>query len=352
MKNVLLLNLSVFLLFCSGDQQQSNGSADDPQSTEAVEAAVVKRDILIPFLEKPGIVSGVNEAVVVSETEGIIQAVEFELGDMVDSGTYLLRVERETARFALNQAKQQLSTARMNLEASRRLFEDSAVSRSEFEQAKSSFNGARAAYETALARYDNTLVRSPIRGEVATKEDGITEGNYLSPGMLIARIADVSAFRMEVAIGEGEIELIENEAQAQVRITSVSPDSVYQAEVRAVASGAQPASGSYSVVVIFENSDSLIRSGMSGRTRIRTNDRDSVMVIPSVAVVEQNDTARVFRISSGRVYENNVIVGRVSGNRTEIKAGLVPGDTIALTRTRSLEQGDSVFVSVIEEERR
>lgn len=340
---------AAMLLCCSGNGQQNNSDGAAP-SLSAVEATVVRRGILIPYLEKPGIVSGINEAVVVSETEGIIRSVEFELGDRVDSGTNLLQVDRDAARFALNQARQQLSTAQMNLEASRRLYQDSAISRSEFEQARSTYNGARAAYETALKRYNNTLVRSPIQGEVASKENTITEGNYLSPGMLIARIADLSALRLEIAVGEGEIDLMEIGASAQIRIPSAGPDSVYQARVTAVAAGAQAASGSYPVIISWENSDSLIRSGMSGTARIRTSDRDSVMLIPSAAIVEENDSTLVWRIDSGKVYIARVVVGRVMGNTSEIRAGLVPGDTIALTRTTNISEGDSVVVEIVEQD--
>ncbi|MFP4014565.1 MAG: efflux RND transporter periplasmic adaptor subunit [Chitinispirillaceae bacterium] len=348
-KRCALFLFTAMMIFCSGNQQQ-NGSNGALPSLNAVEATVVQKGILIPYLEKPGIVSGINETVVVSETEGIIRSVRFELGEEVDSGAFLLQVDRDAARFALNQARQQLSTAQMNLEASRRLYQDSAISRSEFEQAKSSYNGARAAYETALKQYNNTVVRSPIRGEVASKENGITEGNYLSPGMLVTRIADLSALRLEIAVGEGEIELIQTGATAQVRIPSASPDSVYQARVTAVAAGAQPASGSFPVILTWDNSDSRIRSGMSGTARIRTNERDSVLLIPSAAIKKESDSTSVWRINSGKVYEANVRVGRVMGNTSSIEAGLVPGDTIALTRTTGLSEGDSVIVEFIEED--
>ncbi len=339
--------LAFLLLLSCNRQDQQNGDGQSVNTIPAVEAVIITPGILNPYIYKSGTVSGINEAIVVSETQGIIRSVEFELGDEVDSLQELLEVDREETRFALKQAEQQLSTAKMNLEASQRLYKDSIISRSEYEQARSTYNGARAAYESALNQFQNTLIRSPIKGQVASKEPGITVGGFLAPGAAVARIADLNGFKVELAVGEGEIGFIENGAPVKVLIPSLSPDSLFNAQVTAVASGTQPQSGSYSVIVTWKNEGSLVRAGMSASLKIRTSDNDSVLIVPSAALLGDSDSTRVVKIIAGKAHIQQVTIGKKSGNRSVALSGLSSGDTVALSRTSSLAESDSVVVSIV-----
>ena len=335
--------LSLILVTCN-NERNANQENPDQDGPVAIEAVIVNSGVINPWIYKSGVVRGINEAVVVSETEGIIQSVQFEIGDRLSVGAELLSVDREEARFGMLGARQQLNAAEMNYNASRRLYEDNAISRSEYEQARSSFNNAQASYRAALSRFRNTRITSPIDGTVASKEEGVTRGNYLSPGTPIARIVDLSELQIEVAVGEAEVALVDTGMQALVIVPAVQAR--VEGRVSAVATGAMPGSGSFPAVVTFDNGSQSIRSGMSARVRIRTTDTDSVLLIPSAALVTDNNAPSVFVVRGQRVERKEVTVIRTFGNLTSISEGVCEGDTVATSRTSTLDHGDPVTVRV------
>ncbi len=343
--------LIIFLLLVYRCNRDGNGSNQEQErrGSVAVEAVIVTRGILNPWIDLSGVVSGINEAVVVSETEGVIRSVDFELGERVSVGRVLLSVDREEARFAMQQAKQQLSTARMNLEAAKRLFEDTTISKSEYKEALGAYNGARAQYESAQKRYHNTQVRAPIEGQVASKENTISVGNYITPGSVIARIANLDRVRFEGFVGEREIAAIETGAQAFVTIAAIEQDTLFSATVSEIAAGAQPQSGSYTVVLTFDNPGEDVRSGMSANARIRTSDGDSVLVVPTAALRSVADSTFLFVARGSVAIRKEIETGRNVNNLTEISNGIVAGDTVIITRTTNLSHQDSVRVEVIGE---
>ena len=73
----------------------------------AVEALTVTRGELVRNIEAAGIVSGINEAYVVSETQGIIEGVSFDLGDRISRGQVLVTVDDTIPRLNMEQAKEQ-----------------------------------------------------------------------------------------------------------------------------------------------------------------------------------------------------------------------------------------------------
>lgn len=342
---LLLVGGLIQCIGCGQPRNGGNGAAADT-TVAAAEALVVSRGILIPFVDITGQVSGISEAVVISETEGIIRSVTFQLGDTVSRGTVLVTVDRTVAQLAMQQAYQDLRTATMNLNATRRLYADSAASRSELADAQSVYNGAKAAYESARKRYEDTEVKAPIAGEIASRETGIAVGNLLQPSMAIARIVNLAGLRLESAVGPTNVGLIDSGNEALVLVPAVCSDTM-TGEVDAVAAGADPATGSFTVVVSWTNACSTrVRSGMAASARIRTSQTDSVIVVPASTILTNGDTSRVITVSGGRAAFSRVTTGSTRGNRTEIIDGLDVGDTILVSRMTRVERGDTVIVHV------
>jgi len=316
----------------------------------AVEALTVTRGDLIRNIEAAGIVSGINEAYVVSETEGIIQGVSFELGDRISDGQVLVKVDDTIPRLNMEQAKEQFEIAKLDLEATEKLFNDGSASKAELARARSSVNGAQALYQSALKTFRDCTIRAPIGGYIAEKESGITLGNYLSPGLRVARLVDISSLKAEVAVGEGQVSLVAEGAPATVLIPAASDQKLFEATVSAVAAGSDPATGSYPVIVTWRNPvGGTIKSGMSATVTITTEAQEPVVLIPSSAIVEQAGQSYVFTAEGDRAAQRPVQVGRRIGNIAEILDGLEEGETLIISGLTALRRGDPVQPSVIGE---
>jgi membrane fusion protein (multidrug efflux system) len=335
-----------------GGAQARRSAAEGPAELEplAVEALTVTRGELFRNIETAGIVSGINEAYVVSETQGIIQGVSFELGDRIAAGQVLVKVDDTIPRLNMEQAKEQYEIAKLDLEATEQLFNEGSASKAELARARSSVNGAQARYQSALKTYQDCTIRAPISGYVAQKESGITLGNYLSPSQRIARLVDISSLKAEVAVGEGQVGLVAEGAPAAVLIPAASRQKLFDATVSAVSAGSDPATGSYAVVVTWNNpAGSTIKSGMSATVTIETRAQEPVVLIPSAAVVEQGGQSYVFTAEADRAAQKPVQVGRRIGNVAEILDGLEEGETLIISGLTALRRGTPVQPSLIGE---
>jgi membrane fusion protein (multidrug efflux system) len=357
---VLLLVAAIVPVGClrPAGQRPGRGPGTVPAGVEgasevkplAVEALRVTRGELIRNIETAGIVSGINEAYVVSETQGIIQSVSFELGDRVSEGQVLVKVDDTIPRLNMEQAKEQLEIAKLDLEATEKLFNDGSASKAELARARSAVNGAQALHQSALKTFQDCTIRAPITGYIAGKESGITLGNYLSRSLRVARIVDISSLKAEVAVGEGQISLVAEKAPATVLIPAAGDQKLFEASVSAVAAGSDPATGSYPVIVTWENpAGNAIKSGMSATVTIETQAQEPVVLIPSAAIVEQGGQNYVFTVEANRAAQKPIQVGRRIGNIAEILDGLKEGETLIISGLTALHRGNPVQPSVIGE---
>jgi membrane fusion protein (multidrug efflux system) len=202
---VAVLILIIVLAGCGRPGGRPEAAGPPEAKPLAVEALTVTRGYLLRNIEAAGIVSGINEAYVVSETQGIIQSVSVELGDRVSARQVLVKGDDTIPRLNMEQTKEQFEIAKLDLEATEKLFNDGSASKAELTRVRSAVNGAQARYHSALKTYQDCTIRAPIGSYIAQKESEITLGNYLGPGMRVARVVDISSLKAEVAVGEGRV---------------------------------------------------------------------------------------------------------------------------------------------------
>jgi membrane fusion protein (multidrug efflux system) len=304
---------------------------------------------LINRIEGSGTVAGIREALVVSETQGIVEGVRFELGAEVSKGEVLVQVDDEIARLNMEQAAEQLETARIDYTTKQNLAERGGASRAEVARARSALRGAEARYRKAVDAFENCSISAPIAGSIASKEPAASIGNYLNPGMQIARITDLSRLRMEVSIGEGLIGLVAPGAAARVTVPAACGQAM-EASVAAVAAGSNPATGSYTAVLEWENRcPDSIKAGMSARAEIEPRAREAQLVIPSAALANRGGEQVVFLASEGLAEMRAVQVARREGNLAAINAGLQGGETLIISGIGGLSEGDPVEPTILGE---
>ncbi len=346
-----------------GEEAEGERVAADAVPREAipVEAVELTAGRLIEQIESSGTVSGIEEANVVSETQGVVEEVDFELGDLVEPGEMLVQVDDEIARLNMEQAEQQLQTARIDLQSKENLLERGGASRAEVLRARSNLRGAEARYRQTKKAFEDCAISSPISGYVADKGQDVSIGNYLSPGTPVARIVDLSSLRLEVAMGESIIGLIEEGAKARVRVPAACESEEFAGRVVAVAAGSDPATGSYPVVIEWKNEcGTRIKSGMSARVLIDPRETEPSLILPSSSIASRGGDSVVFvtrRADGAPTAEDGdaefvaemhtVELGRRLGNKTVLLSGVEAGERIILTGISGLSDGDPVKVTVV-----
>ncbi|MBD3239079.1 MAG: efflux RND transporter periplasmic adaptor subunit [Chitinivibrionales bacterium] len=327
----------------SGDKQDEQAAAD---KATPVEAVVVDRGPLAREVVASGVAAGIREAYVVSQTQGTIQKVAFRLGQYVKEGQLLVQVENAVQKAAYEQAKKQAATATINLDAVQKLYDQGNASEAELTQAQSQATGAQAQLEQARKQYQDTRITAPIAGYIAQTEQAIEEGNALGGGTLVTRVVSLYSLKTTINVGEEEVGLLRPGLPADVRVMAVQGEA-FEGKVTAIGAGANPATGSYPVEVVWKNTkDRAVKSGMSVRVRIVTGDPDTVVMIPDRALTEINGRQAVYVARNRRATPRFVELGRALNTLREVTRGLDPGDTLLTSGITTMANGDTLQVTL------
>jgi len=346
---LLSIGLVLWALMIPPACGRSDGNGEESISGQrrVLEVVAAKKGIVEEFIQSSGTVRGIREIWITAKTQGTMESVSFELGDSVREGDTLLRIDDVTASYSLAQAREQYQSARINLNAIENLAELGAASQVELTNARSRFNQARAALEAAKDGLDNANVTAPITGHIAHKGREVTEGGVIVPGTRIAKLIDLSRVSVEVSAGDREVVNVDTGYPARIIPYAGCPrDSHLVGRVAAIAAGADPATGSFTVVVEAENDCGIrLRSGVPVTTVIETARQDSTVIIPTSSLV---DSQNVFVFEQGRVQRVRITPGETVGNRTEALEGLNSGQAVVVTPPPGLvdgEDADTVMLS-------
>lgn len=345
------LVLILVLAACGrGDADGRSAATGDWEQTEApalaVEGMEVTAGTILRSVEGAGIIEGINEATVVSEVQGTIESISFELGEYIEEGTVLARVDDAIARLSREEARYAAESARLDLVAAERRLESGSASQAEVTRARTQVNGALARLEAAEEHFRNHSIRSPIAGFIASREEEIGRGNYLNPGEPIARVVDLSSLRLEIAVGERELGYINEGARASVTIPVCGTEPI-DAVVASIAAGADRRTGSFPVVIEWENSCDRARSGMSARVALEAQNGEEYLIVPNAAVRSDTSGTYVF-LSVGETAERrDVGLGSRLGERVEVTSGLESGDVVIISALSALSNGAPVRTTVI-----
>lgn len=341
-----LIILVVALTSCQKEVDETTSATwtvDDSELIVPVETLNITKGDLYPAVEASGIISGIMEAYIVSETRGIIEDVNFEIGDKVTTSDVLLNVDDTISKLSMDQAKQQYDSALLDLKSMESLYKQGSASLIQLTRSRSSANGAKAFYETSLKTFNDYTIVSPIEGSVAWKDDSITKGNYLNQGTKIARIVDLSSIRIELSLGERQIGLVQLGDQAIITISFLYDTEPIIGSVVAIAAGSDVTTGSFSVIVEAKNNFyEILRSGMSSSVLIKTSSKNPKIIVPTDSIVKREGKDYIFVDKDGIAEPIPVTKGEVIGNRTVITEGEIENELLIISGLSSIKPGVKV----------
>ena len=342
---VVAAGIYFFILRSASSDVDSAASLYIPEEPGlAVEAVVADYGNVIPSVKSSGLIRGMNEAVVISETRGVIVEVFKKIGDAVVKGDPILRVDGNTAEYSMIQAEQQLKSAEIDNKAVNRAFEGGNASESELLAVQSRLAGAKAQYEDAAKRFKNSVIKAPIDGFLADIESNLSIGNYISEGIRIGKVIDISKVRVDLFLGDDQVSRIRIGMPALIE----SAGRLYEGSVAAIALSSDKNTGSFRVIVEAENPYGIeMRSGFAADVSINGLTNEEKILIPTSSVIGIGVEKYVFIIEDNKAVRKMVKTGVVSGNRQEILSGINKGEIVIVSGLKSMSEGASVLPRII-----
>ena len=290
------------------------GGAGDDAPT-GLETVRVERQDLVSSVAATGTVEPVRVIDVKSQASGEILEVAVDLGDRVEPGALLVRIDPRDVRNAYDQAEADLQVAQAQaqiterqLERARELHEAQVVTNEELESAilqhanaDAALVKARTNLQLARERLNDVVVRAPIRGTVVEKnvEEGqiVTSTREVTGGTTLVRMADLAEVQVRTLVDETDIGAVHPGLPATIRVEAY-PDREFQGAVLKVEPQAVVEQNvtMFAVLVRIRNEEDLLRPGMNADVEMVTGRRENVLALPNGAIKTETEARQLAEV--------------------------------------------------------
>ena len=322
-------------------------SVSDEESTQAatpvpVEVAQPFRTDIYATYAATATIASDADAPVVAKVSGEIVELLVEEGDWVQEGQVLARLDGERLRLSMLAAKANLKQARKEYERNVDLNARGLISASMFDSLQYDLEALEATYELARLTYEYSKLRAPISGVVAARE--IKPGQHLSVNDVAFRITDTSELMAYLQIPQSELSKFATGHSANIEVASM-PGAGFPATIVRISPTIDARNGTFRATAIINNDKGDLAPGMFGRFTIAYEQHADALVIPTEALLDEDEASTVYVVDGGEVVRRVVSVGIEADGNVEILDGLSEDDTVVVVGHSGLRNGSKVLAS-------
>lgn len=339
-----------------------------PPAMKVGAAAAVVRDVP-ESLELVGQTVGSSDIEVRPRVSGIVTAMLFKEGSVVNQGDKLYTIDSSEWQERVAAAEGTLAAARTRLadaENQRRRYEPlakiNAISQLDVEKARAAEGAARGEVEAAaasaeLARINlgYATVTAPISGLVGMSAAKVGDyvGSVGTSGPLTT-ISKIDPIHVRFSISEREYLDLSRRFPASnggankgsLELTLADGSSYDQkGTINFADRQVDPATGTLTIEASFPNPASLLRPGQFARVKAPIGVTKDALLVPQRAVIELQGIYNVFVIRDGKAEMRRVVVGQRVDSLWVIAQGLERGEKVIVDNLQRMRQGTPVEVT-------
>lgn len=309
-------NMSKLILFLSLLTIVSCGGNDKDEEFNFYTLKEAQPQQLEMTVEASGTVEAISSIEIKSKASGQILFLGAEIGDFVEEGVVLARIDQRTPTNTLAQANADLEVAKVRLsnamsqfQRSQRLHEKGNISDKSFEDAQESYSSARAQLvraevflENARISLDDTSVRSPIAGTVISRPAEVGQvitspTSAVGGGTLLMEMADLNKVRVSALIDEIDIGKISIGQEVTLKVSAYRDK-----KFLGVVSKIEPMSKidqnvtTFPVLIDIENKDNLLLIGMNTDVEIEILNEEVAIALPTGSLRTRKDVTSAAKL--------------------------------------------------------
>lgn len=342
------LVVSVVLCSCS---PQTETSAPQPRPVRT--ATIEKREAGQP-ITLTGRIEAEDEVALAFRISGRVLENDRKLGDRIEAGQVVARLESQNERNTLRAAQAnlvasqgQLTQARNHFERQDTLLQQGWTTRANHDQAKqalqtaeSQVDAAEAQMKTAYDLVSFTELKADAPGVITAVGPGA--GEVVQAGQMIFRVARRDGRDAAFDVPAQVLRAAPSDPRITVSLTD-DPKVTTTGRVREVAPQADPVTRTFAVKVGLNDPPSTMRLGATVTGRME-GDSVPVINIPATALTKINSQPAVWVVdpSSKTVSIRNVDVLRYDPARVALSGGLTTGEVIVTAGVQALHPGQKV----------
>jgi RND family efflux transporter MFP subunit len=246
-------------------------------------------------------------------------------GDVVPAGALLVRLDDAALRSAVTAAEAATTAADLELSRDETLLAKGAATPSELDNARASAAAARAALSAAQDNLAYALLRAPFAGRVVARPANL--GDVATPGRTLVEIESAAGTELRASVDHERTRAL-RPGQTLQALVDGQPGRL-PATVRLILPAADPATHRVEVRADLPPAPGL-RAGLFARLALVEPTAEERLLLPTRAVFARGGLVGAYVIAEGRAHLRWIAVGLASDELTEVRAGLEPGERVAL----------------------
>ena len=339
---ILLVIIGIIWVKAGKSSKAANYRIENPRRTKIVQ-----------MVEASGTINPVTQTSVGTQISGRVEQILVDYNSSIKKGQLLAVIDPSTYQSNVIQQEANLQklesvfkNAKRNYERYKKLYAQDLVAKSELDNAEMDYLSAnaqvvqgRASLDKAKIDLSYTNVVSPVDGIVISKEVELGQtvaASYQTPTLFLVA-EDLTKMQIEVNISEADISKIKEGQKVNFNIDAF-PTTTFEGQVTQVRNAATTISNvvTYTVVVSVDNSDMLLKPGMTANVAIITAEEENALSVPNQALrFVPPDNAKIAGMKEGQrknfkgqglwrqnkdgsIFMTEVKTGITDGNRTEI----------------------------------
>ena len=356
----------------------ATGEANEPEQT--LQTLTAGRQTIVSSVEATGTVEPIRVIEVKSQAGGEVLQLPVELGDNVELGTLLVRIDprdvnnaHAQAQADLDVAEAQADVAERQLERVEALHESDIVTSEELENAILSAANARASLvrattnlELAEDKLDDVTLRAPITGTIVerTVEQGqvVTGTRDLTGGTVLMRMADLTEVQVRMLVDETDIGRLQPGLPADITVEAY-PNRTFRGAVLKIEPQAVVEQNvtMFAVLTRISNEEDLLRPGMNADVEVVIGRQEDVLAVANSGIKSQQEAIQIVRALEIDADVNALLRDFQSQDRPEgAEDGAAEGEEepmiggVPMSEFQSMSQEERmrVFQNMSDEERR
>jgi RND family efflux transporter MFP subunit len=347
---ILILFTALFISCGSDDNQTDNRTAVKVKGKKVVQQQAAQT------YSFSGNIEGERKVTISTKLMGRVSYLPFEEGDKVNAGQTIIKVDSDDllAKKAQVQAGRAEATAayentKKNYDRIKKLYEKGSATQKEMDDITMHFEMIKAKLNS-VDEMENEIndfltyanIKAPFTGYITMKF--LQEGDMANPGMPLVTIESLNKMKVKASVSESEIHLLEKGDQVKIKVDAV-PGQVFNGTVESIDAGAHPASRQFSLDVIFNNSDSRLKSGMYANVILEKGEKNSIKISMDW-VIERGQLTGLYTLNqANEVMLRWVKLGKETNGKVEVLSGLTDGEVI-IDANANVSEGQKVEVTL------
>jgi RND family efflux transporter MFP subunit len=282
-----------------------------------------------------------KEVTVAAETSGRIVQVNFKLGDFVNAGSVLAKVDDTYKRLAYETALLNYNKFEEDYERYQVLRQGDAVTETQLRDMRMAYENAKIQLENAQKQLDDTKIVAPFSGLITSRNTEV--GAFVNMGTPIAGIADISQLKITLSVSESNVYQLQRGQTVSVK-TDIYPDMIYTGTIANI-SPKGSAVHTYPVEITIANTGkNPLKAGTYVNVQVDLDENVKSLMIPRDAIVSSVKDPSVYVVNNGIAQLTKINTGQNHDTYLAVTSGLNAGDQVVTNGQINLSDGVNVSI--------